>query len=520
MDLQQLTSIDTTNGEQVKQLQTQLKAMGFYAGPIDGRWGGQTTAAAAAYRQDLQKQADSQAEAKRIDAQIAASQAEAEKTKSSGQQTKAAIEAAPYVGGVTAGTLAGHVMGKGFAAKDAAQSEAAARLAEDRRVTPSAKERQLNQMNAERTSRNARQFLAPAMLAGMGYATRNYIAPGVSDQDMRDYINAVGTGENAAAGTLAAHQLISTLNRGNPIDPVVQARIRSDANPPPRGPSSLPIASAVTGETLSAAPVQPRPDIPPDVPPQTPPEIPKSPTPGTKAHMMQQAGDLGIKGRSSMTKGQLADAIAAALQEHGGKRTVAKRVASAAGKTSPAILPLVAGGMAYDAATSDAEAAGMTPGEARTRGAVAGGAAGGATAGTMYGLNKAAPIMARSALGRAVLGAVPPATAALSAFDTGQGRANAQMELMNAFGWRGLPSPPTDEQTIASDQASQAQRMPMMRASALEIPADISPDAAARADAEAASASLHPRVQARLNRMLGGGASNEEVAQFLNQTVR
>src|SRR4030067_395342 len=360
--------------------------MGFYAGPIDGRWGGQTTAAAAAYRQDLQKQADSQAEAKRIDAQIAASQAEAEKTKSSGQQTKAAIEAAPYVGGVTAGTLA-----------------------------------------------------APAMLAGMGYATRNYIAPGVSDQDMRDYINAVGTGENAAAGTLAAHQLISTLNRGNPIDPVVQARIRSDATPPPRGPSSLPIASAVTGETLSAAPVQPRPDIPPAVPPQTPPEIPKSPTPGTKAHMMQQAGDLGIKGRSSMTKGQLADAIAAALQEHGGKRTVAKRVASAAGKTSPAILPLVAGGMAYDAATSDAEAAGMTPGEARTRGAVAGGAARGASARSVYGLNKAAPIMARSALGRAVLGAVPPATAALSAFDTGQGRANAQMELMNAFGWRGAP---------------------------------------------------------------------------------
>src|SRR4030067_831176 len=402
--------------------------MGFYAGPIDGRWGGQTTAAAAAYRQDLQKQADSQAEAKRIDAQIAASQAEAEKTKSSGQQTKAAVEAAPHVGG------------------------------------------------------------------GMGYATRNYMAPGVSDQDMRDYINAVGTGENAAAGTLAAHQLISTLNRGNPIDPVVQARIRSDANPPPRGPSSLPIASAVTGETLSAAPVQPRPDIPPDVPPQTPPEIPKSPTPGTKAHMMQQAGDLGIKGRSSMTKGQLADAIAAALQEHGGKRTVAKRVASAAGKTSPANLPLVAGGMAYDAATSDAEAAGMTPGEARTRGAVW--------------------------RGRAWLGAVPPATAALSAFDTGQGRANAQMELMKAFGWRGLPSPPTDEQTIASDQASQAQRMPMMRASALEIPADISPDTAARADAEAASASLHPRVQARLNRMLGGGASNEEVAPFLNQTVR
>src|SRR4030065_749937 len=127
MDLQQLPSIDTTNGEQVKQLQTQLKAMGFYAGPIDGRWGGQTTAAAAAHRQDL--------------------------------QTKAAIEAAPYVGGVTAGTLAGHVMGKGFAAKDAAQSEAAARLAEDRRVTPSAKERQLNQMKSGRRSRNARQFL-------------------------------------------------------------------------------------------------------------------------------------------------------------------------------------------------------------------------------------------------------------------------------------------------------------------------------------------------------------------------
>src|SRR4030067_2513468 len=109
-------------------------------------------------------------------------------------------------------------------------------------------------------------------------------------------------------------------------------------------------------------------------------------------------------------------------------------------------------------------------------------------------------VVGRLPLGRAVLGAVPPATAALSAFDTGQGRANAQMELMNAFGWRGLPSPPTDEQTISSSQASQAERMPMMRASALEIPADISPDAPARADAGGASASLPPPLAAGANR--------------------
>ena len=52
------------------------------------------------------------------------------------------------------------------------------------------------------------------------------------------------------------------------------------------------------------------------------------------------------------------------------------------------LLPLAAGGLAYDAASSSAQAAGATPSEARNSGLLAGGVAGGATAGVGYGLSK------------------------------------------------------------------------------------------------------------------------------------
>jgi len=53
-----------------------------------------------------------------------------------------------------------------------------------------------------------------------------------------------------------------------------------------------------------------------------------------------------------------------------------------------AVIPLAMGGLAYDAASSEAEAAGLDPSEARNRGLVAGGVAGGTTATVPYAINK------------------------------------------------------------------------------------------------------------------------------------
>lgn len=63
----------------------------------------------------------------------------------------------------------------------------------------------------------------------------------------------------------------------------------------------------------------------------------------------------------------------------------AAKLVSKAGKIG---IPAAAGALAYDAASSDAEAAGASPTEARMRGAVAGTGTGAATAGSAYGLSK------------------------------------------------------------------------------------------------------------------------------------
>ena len=91
------------------------------------------------------------------------------------------------------------------------------------------------------------------------------------------------------------------------------------------------------------------------------------------------------------------------------------------------LLPLAVGGLAYDAASTGAEAAGLDEDAASNRGLVAGGIAGGLTA--------AAPYVARAA-GRVMA----PVAAVMSPFETGQARANATMNMLDAFGWHGWPS--------------------------------------------------------------------------------
>lgn len=51
----------------------------------------------------------------------------------------------------------------------------------------------------------------------------------------------------------------------------------------------------------------------------------EGPLPGTRAYYFQEAKKLGIKGISRIPKAELVDKVNKANQEHGGRRTVAKR---------------------------------------------------------------------------------------------------------------------------------------------------------------------------------------------------
>ncbi len=95
--------------------------------------------------------------------------------------------------------------------------------------------------------------------------------------------------------------------------------------------------------------------------------------PGTKAYLLQQAKDLGIKGGTGMAKADLADKVANKLLEHGSKRTVGPRGGGATGAAIGAAL-------GYMASPSDAQAspdgASMTGSDqALTNAGLAGGAA-------------------------------------------------------------------------------------------------------------------------------------------------
>jgi hypothetical protein len=88
-------------------------------------------------------------------------------------------------------------------------------------------------------------------------------------------------------------------------------------------------------------------------------------------------------------------AVAAELGVKSGPN-FAKRIADRINllKTSRTPLAIVAatGALAYDMGSSEAEAAGMTPGEARLQGGKDAAIAGGGAAGAMYGLSKLGPL--------------------------------------------------------------------------------------------------------------------------------
>lgn len=181
----------------------------------------------------------------------------------------------------------------------------------------------------------------------------------------------------------------------------------------------------------------------PIAPPETPPAAPAAPSFKSGAEARRFASSKGVQLPSRLTAAEAIERAeqlkAAADVAQTGSR--AARIASKAGKLG---VPLAAGALAYDAASSDAEAAGMSPAEATTRGAVAGGTTAGATAGAGYGLTQ-------------LLRKVPMLGRAIS----GGGAMMAPMMAADAYD-------PTPEQ-LAMDRNSLARTLPSwLRAGAIE----------------------------------------------------
>jgi len=299
----------------------------------------------------------------------------------------------------------------------------------------------------------------------------------------------------------------------------------------------------IDAEVIETAPLKSLPAQQPAV------EAPDKPAaaPGTKAYMAAQAKELGLKGTSKLTKGELATKLAEAMSEHGTKRTVAKRLPKLPGGSGAAAL---AGGLAYGLTPDAAEAADGTTrggrGEALTNAGIAGG--------TAYGVSKLAEKlgpMASKALATGGAAMSPMAIVdASDAFnltpeqlDADAHKASQVMpawarklysavgfpEVENAYQMQQLPErgDRSDEAMIARDRVAQQDTMPLPQAEALTIPEGIpapNPDGSSPFPedyrSEAPAAPFSPNVMGRLSRMQKLGASPEQIASFLNQAVR
>lgn len=392
--------------KKVKEAQVTLQALGYPVKP-DGKLGDATSAAVAAYRRDAATNAATARD-------TAASEAAAKTAENDpvNRLTKLGTEVAPYGVGVGVGTGVGHAFGKAFQNLDEKSGAQVSSLGQASDIDPVIKRQQMNRLMGGRNLRNAAQFAAPALLAGAGYATRNYIAPQFSDPSARDIVNSVGTGENAAAATLGVHQTVSSLLRGSPYDQTDVARIRSDALPDDQRRVSPPRSMPLQAQTIDVAPEAPQAALPPPAAAPTPPSDPIQhgqrlsqavAATGGKPSTSKATNYAALaKGLTSENMGSVAEALK--LPAEANKRTILQRARELTNVrgTSAWLLPMAAAGAAYEMSRNQAEAGnGDTSGSSpATAAAVAGGTAFGANK-LLQAVPRLGPVMNAAGVGMA-----------------------------------------------------------------------------------------------------------------------
>lgn len=366
MTLDELNRIDVGSPDQVKALQNFLKSRGYYNGAIDGKWGGGTVEGVKSLRTDLQGEAQTKLK-------TAEAGAETERQKSS--WSRFGQEFGPYGVGAVGGAAAGYGMTRKFNATDTKNADEVARLAKatPKTVNPVIAENRLNSINRGRMIRGGTQFAAPAAMLGAAQFTRDVIAPNV-DESTRRYVDLAANAEQGAGIGMAGMLAKDVITRSSKIDAVDDAVIRSRAAEARGDPYTI---SKKTPDT---------------------PESPKV-DPARMAELRaKRAADLKTEAKAaglhvSGTKEDLVRRIA----EAGQQPTSAKPKGRLPRGKSGLLMPFAMGGLAYDAASSDAEAAGDSAGEAQGKGIAAGLGAAGATAAVPYAISKLPEALGRAA---------------------------------------------------------------------------------------------------------------------------
>lgn len=592
--------------QEIKKLQIEMKKLGLYDGPVDGRKGAGTEAAISLYEKKKREdeafgadakarrdEAAAEAKAKR-EAAAADAQAnrDAEKAKNDAILASKAAEEKQQrdiqTGAVEAGSVAtglGLGLGGGkiadYYGNKATLKEMGARVPEtsnlaasSRAIDPAAPAARAlhtdisNVAKARGLGNNPVPWGTSALgasLLGMGAYSTFDRAPDAKSDIERAIWNGTGYGELTAGAKTLAGSLGRYKNPGMSYPADDLAAIESSHRIAKGGKLTPAVASrGAPPYTPPAAPAAPPPPVgnippPPDVPP--PPQSPKGPPPppdGPPAasrtphgeRMVAAARAAGARGELNKTSAakHLADnitdanrgAVARALGVKNGPNlasrlsTAIAEMASKRGVSSIA-LPLIAGGAAYEATRSQANAANGGAGAGFSP-AVAGATAAGTTAGTGYGLSKLAqalgPMAGRAlSMGGSMMGPMAAGDMTdITAEEAAQGRemiASVPGKIRSALGSAMTPgnAAPSDYQGSVYPEAAPMpspepapppRQNPMMQASALEVPSDIPENAAMEAEM---AARFTPNVQGRLDRMIKFGANPHQIAAFLNQSA-
>jgi hypothetical protein len=534
----------------IEALQRELKQQGFYAGDIDGQAGEKTTDAVA--RRDAAAQRAEELKIELLKAQGGKATADAEAAATATETARKqrydenassglgmATQSGANLAAPAAGTALGMALGRGVNfGMDKAQESRNAVLkgaADDRmagRTTVEGAREGVRRAGAMPPSTAAGRVMSRMLpQVGLGALSIGKGAHVLSQSDpnaefypaMAD--RAAGLGYIGAGAGLAKQGMRYAAAPG--VAPDAQALGIINSNQIRRNGPQGSLAKALAGETIDTAADVGKTAL-------AAPEAPAKPTaaPGTKAYMVAQAKELGLKGTSKLTKSELATKLSEAMSEHGAKRTV-KRVPKLPSGSGAAG---IAGALAYAATPDRADAATGEPtgntGQALTNAGIAGG--------TAYGVSKLAQALgpvARGVMAGTGDGMAPTAIDSMTDY--------SPEDLQTANNWmaQNLPTqimPPAarqvhdmaqvpsrgDSAQLAQAQRMQAERMPLPAASGLQIPEGITapnPDGSdpyAGQQEAAAPQSFAPAIQGRLQRMISTGATPDQIANWLNTAVR
>lgn len=387
--------------DQVKAAQTKLQALGFPVTP-DGQLGDETSAAIGALRKtisDAQSNIATTADAKAREAA----------NDPTNRLVKVGTEAAPYLAGGAIGYGISRKMSGDTTAADAELKKSVSRMSRNPDIRPDVAREELGRLKRNRLLRTVKGTAVPGAFFAGAEATRELIAPQFEDPTTRDIVNSFATGEQAAGITTGVKQLVD-LRKGSPIDPedeaVIKSRARDITRPLQQPQQSRPLQTVPP--TQLPAPQQSAP------PPATPSEPMRHSerlkqtvaAAGGKPGKTKSANVTAIK-RGLNAENMPAVAESLSLPREASRPQILQRLREISRIGGKMVLPFAAGALAYDAATSDAQAGtGDETGSDVARGAVAGGTAAGLVAGGNR-LLQAIPAAARTAMGAGATMAMP-----------------------------------------------------------------------------------------------------------------